>query len=71
MKVDSLTAKDLRSFAPASSTGRAVARALALKVGARHIVQQQVVLQVEQRAKTFFQMLFDGRLVQQQPIQPA
>ena len=57
---------DLQAVGPAvariAALRQAVAGALALEIRARHVVQQQVVLQVEQRAQAFFQMFLDPRL---------
>ena len=52
-----------------AALGQRIGRALALEVRARHVVQQQVVLQVEQVSQPLLQMLLDARFVRQQPVQ--
>jgi hypothetical protein len=48
-----------------------VAFALAFKIGAGHVVQQQVVLQIEQLAEAVLEVFFQTGLVRQQRVQGA
>ena len=58
-------------IAAVAALGQRVALGQAFEVGAGHIVEQQVVLQREQLAQPAAQMLLEGLLVRQQPIQGA
>jgi hypothetical protein len=58
-------------IATVAALSERVAFSQTLEVGARHIVEQQVVLEREQLAKPSAQMLLERLLVRQQLIQRA
>jgi len=56
-------------IAAVSSLGLWVRRCFPLEIGAGHVVQQQVVVELEELPQTMLQMLFERCLVGQQCIQ--
>ena len=56
-------------IAAVASLRERVALRLALEVGARHVIEQQVVGEVEEFAQALHQVLLEGFLVGQQPVQ--
>jgi hypothetical protein len=58
-------------IARVTAPGLRIGLRLALKIGARHLIEQHLVVDGEQLSAALRQMRFDRRLVRQQMIEPA